>query len=1090
MDTKPLASFAVNARLKLLDAIESKIASVLLENSLARRERSRVVSALERQISSTSLESVVNEVAYIWFNRLLVLTMLDHVGYNQPKAVTPVEGAVLPEVLQRARSGSIDSAVHNDAAVSRIRGLLSGQIPSNSPDMEAYGILLRDVCRAWGARFPLVFNSNYELADLLTPFDLLSSNSIRAMFVSEIRGNYVEEVETIGWLFQFYNSDVKKSAFEKFKSGKKADHEDLVAATQIFTPKAVAASLVENTIGTLWAMSYPDSPLAHKLPAIAKSEPETTTNTLEPQTLSVLDPACGSGNLLLGAYDMLEEIYLESGYNPDSVPGLILSNNLHGLDIDQRAAALAAFAIWLRASKNLAKSAALNLPQPKIYFLRDSDSLLNLASDCDDAEMARRLKLAAQAGILGSLVQVTIADVEHVKDAARGEGLLETPLLELVPALELLSKKYSVVVANPPYMGPKNMPPLLKELVERKYSEGKADLYGAFAIRCAEFIRGHGRFSIVVQFSWVKLKRFADLRKWTISFTRRQSFQVLEADVFSGIGAFVEKVVFSASKEGPAVARVSFSKTKHDEAKDFLLENFKVIEGVPFLFEIPKFLIDAMASGPTIGDQTDFNSGIKTGEKESFVRFRWEVHPEKIAQSPKQAQNNLGVKHRWFPYLKGGAPRRWFSASAYVVDWENDGERIRTGTKADGSKRYFQLMSKEFVFKPFITYSEISKSAGFRFVPGGYLSDIKSPAIKSANDMAILALLNSTPVRRLIEFSSTSSSISSKAWGRVPILLELEALEPLGLEAYEASRNLENMQEISPDFDASSWLASSSHSLADLVKEILNQRKELLERIASLELRIDETVNPHYGYPWPNFSDTDRRDETSLEIEEDADRETQEVFEAEAGFPLSEKAVAFELISVAVGFVAGSISLGSQLTHHKDLDNIVPVFATNYFEDDLSDSILSLFSQVLKEPDSEVHSAIRKFVGKPLRDWLSADFYQFHLKMYKNAPIYWMITSPKGHFKALTYIHRLSIDTFATCRTKYVQPLIEKLVAQHKALGSSDPKKAAGMEAQIQDIRELDDLLYDLILEAPKLDFDEGVAKNHERFASVLRKLK
>jgi hypothetical protein len=1090
MDTKPLASFAVNARLKLLDAIESKVSSVLLGDSLARREQPRVVAALENQISSTSVESVVNEIAYIWFNRLLVLTMLDHVGYNQPKAVTPVEGAVLPEVLQRARSGFIDSTVHDDSAKNRIRGLLSGQIPSNSPDMEAYGILLRDVCRAWGARFPLVFNSNYELADLLTPFDLLSSNSIRAMFVAEIRGEYAEEVETIGWLFQFYNSDVKKSAFEKFKSGKKADHEDLVAATQIFTPKAVAASLVENTIGTLWSMNYPDSPVANKLPAIAKSEPETTTSILEPQTLTVLDPACGSGNLLLSAYDMLEEIYVESGYNPDSIPALILSNNLHGLDIDPRSAALAAFAIWLRAARNLTKSAALSLPQPQVHFLRDSGALLDLANECEDEAASKRLSLAASAGILGSLVQLTRADIDVVKDAGARDGLFGAILSELVPALDLLSRKYCAVLANPPYMGPKNMPPLLKELVEDKYSEGKADLYGAFAIRCAELIRDHGRFSIVVQFSWVKLKRFADLRRWTITFTRRQSFQVLEADVFSGIGGFVEKVVFSASKEGPAVSRVSFSKTKTDEVKEFFLENFAVVEGTPFLFEIPEFLIDAMASGPTIGNQTNFNSGIKTGEKESFVRFRWEVHPEKIAQFPQHAENDLTVKPRWFPYLKGGAPQRWFSSSTYVVDWENDGERIRTGTKADGSKRFFQLMSKDFAFKPFITYSEISKSAGFRFVPGGYLTDIKSPAIKSANDMAILALLNSTPVRRLIEFSSTSSSISSKAWGRVPILVSLESLESLGLEAYEVSRKLESLQEISPDFDASSWIASTGNSLADQIKEMLNKRNDQLERLADLELQIDDRVNPAYGYPWPNFSNIDPSHATSFESEEDSDRETQEALEAGAVSPQNEKTVTFELISVAVGVVAGSISLGGQYTHHKDPDNIVPVLATNYFEDDLSDSILKLLSEVFSEPESAVQLAIRKYVGKPLRDWLSADFYPYHVKMYKNAPIYWMITSPKGHFKALTYIHRLSIDTFATCRTKYVQPLIERLLAQHKALGSSDPKKAAALEAQIQDIRELDDLLYDLVLKSPKLDFDEGVAKNHERFASVLRKLK
>lgn len=1079
MDTKPLATFAVNARLKLLDAIGSKVSSVLLEDSLARREQPRVVAALESQISMTSLQGVINEMAYIWFNRLLVLTMLDHVGYNQPKAVTPVEGAALPEILQRARSGTIDSAVHDASTVNRIRGLLSGQVPSHAPDMEAYGMLLRDVCRAWGARFPLVFNGNYELADLLTPFDLLSSNSIRAMFVSEINGQYAEEVETIGWLFQFYNSDVKKSAFNKFKSGRKADHEDLVAATQIFTPKAVAASLAENTIGTIWARSYPDSPLAQNLPTIAKGEAETTV-TLEPQALTVLDPACGSGNLLLSAYDILEQIYIESGYNPDSVPGLILSNNLHGLDIDPRSAALAAFALWLRASKNLGKSAALKLPQPAIHFLRDSDSLLDLALQCDDEPMSKRLRTAARAGVLGSLLQVTRTDVEKIREAGEVEGLLGTSLLELAPALELLSRRYKVVLANPPYMGPKNMPPELKELVELKYSEGKADLYAAFMVRCASLTETEGRFSLVVQLSWMKLQRFADLRSWWINFTRNQSFLILGSGIFEGVGSVVRSVVASAGAQGPNVAVFAPADSEPGAERRVNLEEFKSLPGSPFLFELPASLIEARSSYPNLQDRTKFNSGLKTGDNASFVRYRWEIDPASGAGRSSSSSDQSHSSKKWFPYVKGAGTSKWFSLCLDVIDWQDNGKRLRTGIKEDGSKRNFQLMSEDFMFEPFVTYSAIAEKAVFRLVPEGYLTDLASPAIQSEDLFWLLAFMNSGPVRRMIEISNPSLNIKQNDWSGVPVLGAFPQLSEYGQRAYESTRDRLNTLEISPHLDFQAWLGAEGEDLRARLERISNYRSSLLDEVSQIEELIDEALNESYGFPWVDlrvsFSDPEE-----VEPKEVDDSATPSV-----GW----KGLLEELLSLAIGVRFGSLPNGASFKALEDHDNIAPLLEANYFDDDLAESIPSVLIEAFDLNEKGLVSSVENILGKSFKSWLSKDFYPYHVKMYKNAPIYWMITSPRGHFKALTYIHRLSLDTFATCRTKYVQPLLDKLGSQQSALGSSDPKKAAVLGAQIQDIRDLDDRLYDLILKAPKLDFDEGIAKNHERFASVLRRLR
>jgi len=1071
MDTKPLASFAVNSRLRLLQSSKNMIAQSLLPNSQNRLEKPSVVAELERQIASSSLDEVAAEVSYLWFNRLLALTMLDAIGFNSPAAVTPSEGLIFPEILQEAKSGRLDPKTNSFESRERINGLLAGQIPSTNMDAEIYGILLQGVTRSWGVRFPMIFQASSEIAEMLAPSDLLSLDSIRSDFLTVIQGPYAKDVETIGWLFQFYNSDVKDSAFAKFKAGKKATHEDLVAATQIFTPRAVADSMVENTLGSLWARMHPDSELAKSLPEIARLDSECP-EVLTPEELTIMDPAVGSGNLLLSSFDYLEKIYLESGHNDQSIPGLILEYNLHGLEIDPRAASLAAFAIFLRASRGLSRVAALELPQPRITFLEDYPAILEIAENCKDVEVKKRLIALANAGTLGALVQLRISDIEFLDESRESQGILADSVDRAVKASQSLIRKYAVVIANPPYMGPKNMPARLKGLIEENFSEGKADLYAAFIMRCQSLLRSHGRVSLITQLSWIKIQRFASLRQWIISQTFDQAFINLGTGVFAGVGTVVRSVIYSAGNSGGLVAK--YLNTKESQPLHVTkLSNFSILKSTPFLLELPEDLIGKFESALLVRDVSLFNSGIATGENSVFVKFWWEVEPKKIAWGQKNDLAASGCGKRWFPYQKGGSPTKWYGNAQHVVDWESDGMRLRSGLKADGSHRNFQLMSREFMFQPFITYSGIAETAAFRFVGEGFLADRASSAIQTANPFALMAFLNSSSVCEIVNVSNPSLNVKENDWSSVPILVNLEELGPLGSEAWKLSKVLWDSQETSMDFDFPSWLTTLEGGLESSMSRELRTFHDATVGISKIQDEIDTLVSPAYCYPWRALAQAEERDNPI------ADRSNLQPSDFQA-----------RALSRLAGMMLGRFEGGSVPNPHLDADNVLPIMRDNYFDDDFSSRLTAMLPTLTGRDSTPDLNWLISELGKPIRDWMRMDFYSQHLKTYMGAPIYWMISSPKGTFKALTYIHRLSLETFSTCRSKYVQPLMEKLRAQHNSIVRTEPKKAEALASQIADLRELDDRLYHLIINPPVIDLDEGVVKNHARFASVLQKIK
>lgn len=349
MNTSQLKLFAQNARRQLIELVSTKLSIVLDTNSAARRENEKAVKDLEKEISRTSQDKVIEKVAYIWFNRFCALRFMDVNRYTNIGVVSPTEGLSQPEILMEAKQGHIDEGLRIDK--DRVFGLLNETIPSSEPQQEAYRMLLVAVCNSYYDIMSFLFEKIADYTELLMPDDLLSDSSILTTTREALSEEACADVEVIGWLYQFYISEKKDEVFAGLKKNKKVTPENIPAATQLFTPNWIVRYLVENSLGRLWMLNNPGSRLIDRMDYYIKSEQEETDFLVvkSPEEIKICDPACGSGHMLVYAFEILYAIYEEQGYDAPKIPQLILENNLYGIEIDERAGELAAFALCMKA---------------------------------------------------------------------------------------------------------------------------------------------------------------------------------------------------------------------------------------------------------------------------------------------------------------------------------------------------------------------------------------------------------------------------------------------------------------------------------------------------------------------------------------------------------------------------------------------------------------------------------------------------------------------------------------------------------------------------------------------------------------------
>ncbi|CAE6519228.1 conserved hypothetical protein [Nitrosomonas nitrosa] len=834
METTKLKKIAQFARRSLLEQVSAKLKLVLVENSAARRESVEAIRKLEEAIKNHGKEQVIERVAYIWFNRFCALRFMDVNRYTRIGVVSPAEGQFQPEILAEAKMGHIDDEMVHDKVRQQIFALLDGKAPSHDPQGEAYRLLVVAACNFFHRAMPFLFQRIDDYTELLMPDDLLSGNSILAYTREAMTPDACEDVEVIGWLYQFYISEKKDAVFDGLKKNKKITPENIPAATQLFTPHWIVRYLVDNSLGRLWLLNRPGSRLVEQMEYyIPPERPETDFLRINrPEDIKVCDPACGSGHMLTYAFDLLYAIYEEEGVDPAEIPEKILTHNLYGIEIDERAGELAAFALTMKARAKQRRFFNKGV-KPNVCVLENiaiAPGTLDKYAEAFGRELftpavRETLQQFTEIDNFGSLIIPKLQDPSPVlaqlrtlreragaaigsPDALTGDeqALVSTPnfrnVIRALEQAEILSPRYAVVVANPPYMGGKGMNGRLATWVKDNYPNTKSDLFAMFIERNLDLAQRHGVVAMITMQSWMFLSSFEALRARILGQNTLLSMAHLGARAFDSIGgevvsttAFVLENANRLNYKGGYLRLVTGNSEaeKNDAIREAVKNpdcgwlfrssaaDFKKIPGSPIAYWVSEPIIDVFRASNSLSNYADIGKGLDTGDNNRFLRCWYEVQID---------------SEKWIPCQKGGAYRKWFGNNNFVINWANDGEELK---KFSGSN----LRNAHNYFREGLTWTRVSSNTAFRFFPSGQIFESTGPCLfpKKLPLFGIAGFLNSKLSTEFLKFMAPTLDFQSGHISSLPIM-------QINWEDAKFSKQTENCINLScADWDAfeSSW---------------------------------------------------------------------------------------------------------------------------------------------------------------------------------------------------------------------------------------------------------------------------------------------
>ncbi|WP_205647221.1 BREX-1 system adenine-specific DNA-methyltransferase PglX [Actinobaculum sp. 313] len=759
METTPLRNFATWARIELRSQVGARVTAVLAPGSSARTEHAGAVRMLESEIGragggTVGKEAVIDRVAYTWFNRIIALRFMDANGYTDAGVVSPRVGqsSGQPEILADAKRGVFDSTI-SPAVVDAVTRLLDGSRPSADPQGEAYTLLLTEYCRNWHKSMSFMFAPDGDYTELLVPGNLLADGSILARVIAALTSEACKDVEAIGWLYQFYISERKKEVFERFAKKQKAGAAEIPAATQLFTPDWIVRYLVQNSVGRLWMLNHPDSRLIDHMDYYiepADGEHDFLRIT-EPEQLTVMDPCCGSGHMLTYAFDLLYAIYEEEGYAPSEIPSLILEHNLHGTEIDPRAAALAAFALMMKARSRQRRflrepvQPHIRVIEPVEFSNEELDQLVSAeGSDQADRQFWQSF---IHADVLGSLI---VPDAAALPGARERLAALEADTLDaadlharagrVVIQAEYLTRSYAVVATNPPYMGSGKMGSLLSTWVKKHHPQAKSDLFAAFIERSLRFTDAeHGLVAMITMQAWMFLGSYEKLRRRilhdappvTMLHLGERAFDLIGGEVVSTTAFVLEPgrntdepcQYFRVVPGGSEAEKEHLFRRALAGATDLRFfarpQTLLTLPGGRMAYWLSPAMTRAFTIGKPLSEVAAPKQGLATADNARFLRQWFEVSHSRTCFDADSRGAAAASGAKWFPHLKGGEFRKWWGNQDYVVNWEHDGAEIQDFRDANG-KQKSRPQNIDSYFKPAISWSNVSSGEpSFRYYEQG-----------------------------------------------------------------------------------------------------------------------------------------------------------------------------------------------------------------------------------------------------------------------------------------------------------------------------------------------------------------------------------
>lgn len=1116
---------------------------------------------IERIREVGDFDQVIEEITYTWFNRFIALRFMEVNGYL-PTGVRVLssseEGRWEPDIVYNALT--IDLPVDK-------KKVLEYKEKNNIEELYRYLLIIQ--CNELNRILPFMFEEINDYTELLLPDNLLKEGSVIRRLVSDIdEADFKEGVEIIGWLYQFYVSEKKDKVYGDLKNKIKISKETISVATQLYTPKWIVKYLIENSVGRLWIESHPNSDLMSKWKYYVdiKDQDSKAGSTLsakidknlKPEDIKILDPACGSGHMLVYAFELLYDIYLSYGYMKSEIPALIIENNLYGLDIDDRAVQLASFAVVMKArGKNrlffrYMEKNKLNINitsfQETNIFTETGDAKKILLQGVKDKENAERqmynlFSIFKDAKFYGSIIETNDIDLDFWRERLDfinneiGNMIdydysvlmkLKRFLPRIVKQTEILSRKYHIVVTNPPYMGLSNIDEELSSSIKEKFIS-KTDLYAVFLERCIKYVLKNGFIAMVTQQSWMFLSSFEKLRETILKNNTILLLSQLGPRAFEEIGgevvqttAFVLLNSFIESFGGAYIRLVDFT-NPYDKEKAFLSgtnryynvdqNTFKSIPGSPIAYWVSDNMREAFVKGTKLGDIAESKVGLSTGDNDRFTRLWHEVDINNIGFGFKSRDEAKESGFKWFPYNKGGSYRKWYGNNEYVVNWHDDGYEIRNYRDENG-KLLSRPQNMDYYFREGITWSKISSSRfGVRYFQYGFVfADAGSsifPPVEGIN--GILAFLCS---KLSYEFLKVLNPTMNFQVGNIASLPFIDVgsykaqINNLVNQNISISRTDWDSFETSWDFEEHPFLKYRNG--ADTIEEAYNNWGDFAEKqfnkLKANEEELNRIFIDIYGLQDELTPDVDDNDVTVRKA--DPVRDVKSFISYAVGCMFGR----YSLDKKGLVYAGGEFDIDEYKTYKADEDGIIPITDSEYFHDDIVskfiDFVKTVFgSNTLSQNLEFIANAIgrndNETASDAIRRYFLNSFYKDHTTIYQKRPIYWLFTSGKEKaFNALIYIHRYDKNTLAKMRTDYLHMLINKVSSEVNRLNSlimSDiprdekrkhEKLLDKLNKQLQEMGKYDELLRHYAERGIEIDLDDGVKINYTKFSGLLANIR
>ena len=1159
MDKVAIKTFAIESRRKLMEDVEYRMSLVgitkdgiadsisdadgietfniggsathsIYDNDIKKRV------SLVREIKSKGFENVVEEVAYTWFNRIIAIRFMEVNNYLPTKTrvlSSETPGKIEPDILTNAFELDLDYTSDDKELIFKLK--------DENKLEELFRILFIKQCNKLNEILPNLFEKTEDYMELLLSISYTNVDGFIQNLIKTIPEEDYENVEIIGWLYQFYNSERKDKVNNALKS-KPIKKEDIPAATQLFTPEWIVKYMVDNSLGRYWLERNPNSSLKEKLNYYFE-EPnqieeiiliceELRSNNIHPENLRFFDPCMGSAHILVYAFDIFMEIYQEMGYSQKEIPELIIKNNLYGLDIDKRAYQLAYFTLMMKGREYNRRFLSKNIC-PNVYHIKNSQlNEKTLKSIFDfDLKLGESISylndIFVNADEFGSLIPVKDLNFQYIESKINEllnsfentlfdisiSNEIKGNVFDLVNQAKLLSSKYHAVVTNPPYMNKYDKP--LKEFSKEFYKDYSKDLFSTFMYRNFDFCTVDGFSAFMTPMTWMFIKNFEKLRKFIIDNKTFVSLIELEYHTLWEIDAHVPACTFIFSnynyngkynsvflKLSEFTGGIEVQNQKTLEAINSSVDykfissqsNFNLIPGSPIAYWVSQEIINTFEN-KSLGNYSNVITGMTTGNNNIFLKLWFEVNFNRIALNEDNMDNINLNEQIWIPYNKGGERRNWYGNNEYIVNWSlrNEFNRAKTTLK--------HLYLRKGLTWSFVTSAKFSA----RYFGNGFLWDVSgSPAFFDDDDLMYycLGVLCTNFADYVLKLINPTINVQAVDLKKIPLILNTDkemVIVDLVKNNIQITKNDWDDFETSWDFKVHPFIQfNKNNNLKSCFEEFESYKEEQFNILKSNEIKLNNIFSDIYSI---NL-DSEVEDKYVSVTKADLDREVKSFISYAIGCMFGR----YSLDNESLQYAGGNFNLNNYSMFIPDDDNIIPVLDTEYFEDDIVGKFIEFVKTCFGEETLEENldfiagtlSNSNKSSREKIRDYLLKNFFKDHVQTYKRCPIYWMFSSGKQNaFNCLIYMHRYSPDLVARVRTDYLhktQKAIEQnIVRQENIINNSsvatEIKKATKeknkLEKQLQETREYDEALAHIANQNIEINLDDGVKVNYAKFQNV-----